>query len=690
MVICSRLLTVEAAALLVLAVPFGVRSHAMPSDAEAFRWRAMHVVERDIPEPLAGHPGNIFLEGENVAVAVPAEGPARITSWVAVDDAGETVARGEILEKGGRRLAVPGRLGIGWYRIEFHDSNGSVAGWTTCAILARLFAPVPQNSPVCIDTAISWFAHGDRTRQAQFANLAALAGVNWIRDRIRMREIHASPDGFAAETTYDTAAQVAHDSGLKVLQVFHDTPQWAVDEHLDGKGGRGRFPRDLRIVYNYCRELSKRFHGRVQAWEPWNEANISVFGGHTVDEMCSFQKAAFLGFKAGNPNITVCWNAYAAVPMNLHTRGVIENVTWPYFETYNIHTYDWPHSYNELWRPAREASCGKPIWITEADRGMKYTTTDPWFDLSRSGELRKAELIPQSYATSLFAGATRHFHFILGHYTESNNQVQFGLLRRDLTPRPAYVALAATGRLLAGARCLGRWQPTDDSDIHIYAFRAQPDGRTRDVLVAWTEEQVDWPRRGRTVASWRLPPAIDPYGLYDYLGRWMGITVPDKLTPRPIFVLLRPGATDDLQLIAPAAVERKEGLPSPMVLQLEMPAETSVKVSESAWSRGYVHALEGAGPHNLTVRAYNFSDKTRSGRIIVQEKPSGCAVEPTQWDIRLAPGQRAALQMTLHNPVRSAQLDDDRWIRLNGRFESVPESTLAFQIYDASTLRKAD
>ena len=64
-------------------------------------------------------------------------------------------------------------------------------------------------------------------------------------------------------------------------------------------------------------------------------------------------------------------------------------------------------------------------------------------------ERRQAAFIAQSYATSLFAGVQRHFFFILGNYIE--NEVQFGLLRHDHTPRPGYVALAAVGRFLAGS-----------------------------------------------------------------------------------------------------------------------------------------------------------------------------------------------------------------------------------------------
>jgi len=70
-------------------------------------------------------------------------------------------------------------------------------------------------------------------------------------------------------------------------------------------GAGGRFAPDLRPVYELGQALAERFRGRVQAWEPWNEANIAVFGGHTVDQMCAWQKAAWLGFKAGDPSVIV-------------------------------------------------------------------------------------------------------------------------------------------------------------------------------------------------------------------------------------------------------------------------------------------------------------------------------------------------------------------------------------------------
>ena len=194
--------------------------------------------------------------------------------------------------------------------------------------------------------------------------------------------------------------------------------------------------------------MARRFRGSVRAWEPWNEGNAHNFGGHAIDEMCAYQKACYLGFKAGDPTVTVGWNPIGGINTSGLVRGILDNETWPYYDTYNIHSYDWPHAFDGLWESARRAACGRPIWVTEADRGMKAQADSD--DFSPEFARRKAEYMAQSYACSLYAGASRHFHFILGHYMEQS--IQFGLLRKDLTPRPSYVALAALGRFLAGGR----------------------------------------------------------------------------------------------------------------------------------------------------------------------------------------------------------------------------------------------
>ncbi len=635
------------------------------------------------PRTLSDHPGNIFLEGEEVSVRVPPDLPVSDLKWRVLDMEGRTVRNGELRatqKKRGENLPL-GRLGVGYYRAEFNlAGDDQVVAWTAAAVLAPLRAPVPGHSPICVDSATSWFAADDPLAQGHLANLASLAGVNWIRDRARWRDLQTGVKTFAGRTTYDTAAEIQQEAGLRVLQVFHDTPPWA----RDGRSS-GEFTRDLRHLHGFCKAMAQRFKGSVQSWEPWNEANVKNFGGHTVDEMCSWQKAAWLGFKAGDPDVIVGWNATAAAPTAQHTKGVLANETWPYFDTYNIHTYDWAHSYFDLWGPAREAACGRPLWITESDRGLQHLKNPPWYDLSVRDAQLKAEFMAQSYAQSLYAGASRHFHFILGHYYETNG-VQFGLLRKDHTPRPAYVALAAAGRLLAGARCLGRWKPA--GDVHVYAFRGEPDGVKRDVLVAWAEKDVDWPARGMTEADWSLPEEVACEGVFDYLGRSLANEVPAQLQSAPRYFVLPRGEAEKLPLEALAKQSQfRPGKPSPIVLQVVMPPTSRIRVEDKNWSEGHAYQFASGQVRDLTLVAYNFSDRAFSGRVTIASLPTGWRLSPQSWDVNLEPMAREILKMEFHAAAGAAE---DGWVHLAGDFGAGTTAVVAFRMVEREGLKVPD
>ena len=646
----SLIVSVTAAYLILLGPPPGGPSAAATVAQQ---------IARRVPVPAADHPGNVFVAGEEVSAKVAANLSSKAVRWRVLDDRASIVAQGAI-EKD-ERIVKLGDPGIGWYRIEFLGDDGKVLGWTTAAVLARLAEATPQDSPICVDSATAWFANGNATRQERFAQLAALAGVNWIRDRLSWGGVHRGPDNFAQNTTYDSAAALQAKYGLKVLQVFHDSPGWAVDKEFDDKGGARRFTRDLRVLYKFCKAMAKRYEGQVLAWEPWNEANITVFGGHTIDEMCAHQKAAYLAFKAGNPKVKVCWNVYAGAGSGLHTQGVIENESWPYFETYNIHSYRKPKEYVEQFAPAREAACGRPIWISECGVPLPWTTGGPGHELSQADELKQARFIARSYASSLFAGVDRHFFFILGNYGE--RKIQFGLLRNDQTPRPGYVALAAIGRFLAGAKCLGRRLSDHNPSVHVYAFRSRPDGKSRDVLVAWAEK----------LAKWSLPEDVSVKAVYDYLGRPLGKTVPETVDSAPLFVLLARGEAKKLPLEATLQISAfRAGSPSPVVLQLQMP-QSATNLDNQA------HTVELEDEVDLDIFAYNFSDVTVRGVISTEQTPEGWNLTPGQMEIEIEPMGRKRLPIRV-SVESSEEKSADGWIKLRGEFSDAGRPVLAFRL----------
>ncbi|MBN2310306.1 MAG: hypothetical protein JXR94_15130 [Candidatus Hydrogenedentes bacterium] len=631
------------------------------------------VYQRTIHAPKARHVGNVYYAGEDVIVPVPDACQGRAVRWAALDDALTLVGEGAL--DGGATSAGLGGLGVGWYRIEFMDARDAVAGFATAAVLAPPTRPVPDDSPVCVDGALSWYRTDDFAVRHDLAHLGALAGINWIRDRIHWREVQTAPDTFVADTKYDAVADMEAGEGLKVLQVFHTTPTWAVD---------GEYT-NLLHLYAFCKAMAARFRGRVQAWEPWNEGNAGNFGGRTIDDLCAHQKAAYLGFKAGDPGLTVCWNPLGGINTAALARGILENETWPYYDVYSIHSYDWPHDYERLWAPARDAASGRPIWVTECDRGMKADPDSPCGDYTHADAVRKAEFMAHSYATSLFAGSSRHFHFILGYYMEGEHTVQFGLLRQDLTPRPSYVALAALGRLLAGAECLGRWPLADQPDAHVYAFRATPDGIgppagdvARDVLVAWTEQRVDWEGRGAAHAEWALPDGVAVESVFDYLGRPLGAEVPSELRSAAVFVVLPPGEAGKLPLQAVPAAAYRQGEPSRVVLQLEMP-RSSVALRREGWTQAHEYTLAPGSETAFSLCAYNLGDEPVKGTISVTNLPAGWEIAPDHWDIAIEPMTRQRLSARMGIPA-SGVYDEACWIRAAGDFGSAGHATLAFRV----------
>lgn len=655
-------------------MPIGIRVRMVLAGiffvgASVFAWAADDA-GRVIPRPLEAHPGNVFVDGEEVRVPVPEEAVGQVAHWRVLDDQRAEVASGAARDASHVEV---GALPVGWYRVEFLDAAGEPVAHTTAAVLATLKAPVPEDSPICVDVAMSWLEEDAAKREA-LARLAALAGVNGVRDRVHWREIQTGPDTFVDRTKYDDAAALQAAEGLKILQVFHTTPTWAHDPASDPDRPRT----DLRHLYAFCRHLAERFEGRVQAWEPWNEGNAHNFGGRTMDELCTHQKAAYLGFKAGDPGLTVAWNPLGGANTARQAEEILRNETWPYYDVYSIHSYDWAHAYEALWRNAREASAGRPIWVTECDRGMKAMPDSPWADFEHNDAILKAEFIVQSYASSLFAGASRHYHFILGHYVESNNRIQFGLLRKDHTPRPSYVALAAMGRLLAGGQCLGRWAIPDAPEANVVAFRAQPDGEVRDVLVAWAEKEVGWPGRGKRELAWTLPPGAVVETTFDYLGRPLGDQAPDRLTSSPVFIVLEADEAEKLALRPPPRMAFREGLPSPIVLQLDTPGVRPM-MHKRAWTEEPERVLEK--DTDCVVSVYNFGKDAVSGTLTVEISPEGWRMEANRWDIQLGPMGREDLSLRLLAPER--QTEEDTWITIRGDFGTADKPVLAFRVCPA-------
>jgi hypothetical protein len=542
----------------------------------------------------AEHPGNVFLVGEDVRVVVPATWAA---GWRAVDIDGKEVARGAA----GDTTPVLGKLPAGYFEVREQGGPGIV----TAAVLAKTTSD--ENTPIAIDAAISWF-YSDPEQIRDACELAKLAGVHWVRDRASWPELETARGTWAAETRYERAMRIEHEAGLKILQVNHLSPEWAAKKP-------SRFPEDLRDAYNFYRGLAKRWKGLADAIEPWNEPDIEMFGGHTGCEIASFQKAAYLGLKAGDPELPVNLSVFAIDRAEtLDEFGA--NQVYPYFDRYDLHHYIRLPDYPRTYARHRAISGGRPMWTTE------FNLTVNWADEKTKEpsdeELRiQAFRVGKVFAMALHEGTQKAFYFILGDYVEQNKQ--FGIVHRDLTPRPAYVAFAAVGRLLNAATPLGRVDFGDEK-LKGYAFKTQVDGAEHETIVAWAETKA---------TNVDVPGAEK---VFDYLGREMRRGKSIKLTRETMFIVLPPGGSKSLKLEPPPAANGKllPGAACPVVLQLS--GHGDVKQS----------AFRVDKANELRLVAYNFSDKPARGKLSI-----GGAATPA-GELAIPPGGRDERTLRVH------------------------------------------
>ncbi len=560
------------------------------------------------------HPGNVFLAGENVRVAIP----KTWVGWRAIDIDRKDVGHGDAHKD----MADLGKLPIGYF--EVHEKDGT--GLVTAAVLAKV-APV-ENTPIAIDAAMSWF-YSDPEKIRGACKLCRLAGVNWVRDRVSWPEIENARGMWSGDTRYERAMRIEHEEGLKVLQVNHIPPPWAPSDPLRFPDDlrdvhdvvkwtfwirTKHFPDDLRDVYSFYQGLAKRWHGLADAIEPWNEPDIDPFGSQTGCEIASFQKAAYLGLKAGDPDWPVNLSVFAIDRAEtLDEFGA--NEVYPYFDRYDLHHYiklaDFPRAYGRH----RAISGGRPMWTTEFNLNI-FWSDEKTKELSDEDLRIQAYRISKAFAEALHEGTQKAFYFIFGHYVEQ--KIVYGIVHADLTPRPGYVAFAAVGRLLNGAQPIGRVDLGDEK-LMGYVFKTQVDGAERETLVTWSETKP-------TTVKFR------PFEkAYDYLGREISNSSKVELSRPPLFLVGPRGWSKGMKVQPPPAKAKwRAGNACPVVLQLIGHGDEK----QSSF------LLDKA--NELRLVAYNFGNIPAHGKLGLQ----GASCEKSE--LKLDPGQRQELSIKVH------------------------------------------
>ena len=346
---------------------------------------------------------------------------------------------------------------------------------------------------------------GDTIRT--IADLAQLAGIRHLRERMRWNEVQPSPDQPPDFSRLLASADLFHERGISLSGCFHDCPGWA--------GRLIKIPGDLNALYDFCQETATAFSDRMEDWEFWNEPDIQ-FAPEPVWDYAAALKAAYLGFKAARPDMPVLNGALCQLPATPYETALLANDAAHYLDIFNYHTYSPPARLHDiitkLRKSLRNGGAGdRSIWITECGTNNEgpgaAEGARPGLKAHSPGqELVVAEHCAKANIALQMEGVERNYIFILGAYSERGGAKDWGMLRRDGTAKPVYATQATMIRELGDATLLGALDaPTG---IHAYLYE-QPDGTQ--TVAFWSESPLD------TVTTLSTVVEAEPEGAQEWV-----------------------------------------------------------------------------------------------------------------------------------------------------------------------------
>ncbi len=480
--------------------------------------------EADAARAIRAHaPGTAFQQGEALRFTLNPGFP-HPEQWILRDWRGTELRRGQWPADGLLLEALPN----GYYLLAVESAGASYRN-------SRSFAVVPDartrkhnpDSFFALDSAQSWLAAPDSRNVLHpgegfetVSELARRAGTLIVRERLRWEDCEPAP-GKVQWGRYMRNAELLAERGVQISGMYHDAPRWAKKESA-------HYPDDLVATYRFAKTAAEAFRGKMTVWEFWNEPDHGSVPEPPWD-FASAYKAACLGFKAGAPGIPVMNGGFAITMPHPHMDIVLNNAA-DYIDIFNVHTYmplrDFPAAAAELRKLlARHNMTGCPVWFTENGSEMEGAAR---LDSELAGvkahspeqEMILAEFLPKSMISLQSLGIDRDFFFVLPPYNERRGAKDWGLLRRDYSVKPGYVAFATLTDQLGAAEFQGT-MPLGEG-VRGYLYRL-PDGTQ--TLVYWSLSPLDTernqadPRPGdRFERKFSLPIANGRYRKIDIFG----------------------------------------------------------------------------------------------------------------------------------------------------------------------------
>lgn len=310
------------------------------------------------------------------------------------------------------------------------------------------------------------------------------AGVRHIRDGIIWIKHEKSKGLFDYSYTDSWYERAAENTHSVVMGLWYNNPFYNGNKS-DKYGVSGQY--QIEAYANYARNMARRYRD-VSEFEIWNEPDYGSFwlpAGNAFDYI-NMLKTASLEIKQINPNTGIAAGALSKTSETDFMRQVFAYGGYPYFDTVSLHPYVSPqYSADDEYSLSRYESYKN--LITEYGGWKDIIATEVGWPTHKEGaapEKQAQQLVKQNVIADKYGFlANEWFSFRDAGNNQNNKEDNFGILRNDYTPKPAYFALCAMNQFLAGAVYCGEASWMTGAEAHLYMKNGSP------ILVAWSREE---------------------------------------------------------------------------------------------------------------------------------------------------------------------------------------------------------
>lgn len=329
-----------------------------------------------------------------------------------------------------------------------------------------------ENSPWGIT--VSEESFGDYPR---FNPLLKQAGVNWLRYFPKWNSLQPAHEKWNWQQS-DPFVVNCRRNGIQISGVFAYFAKWS---SVEGETKVG--PIKEKVYWrDYVKGVTERYKNDIGTWEVWNQFNNNSQSYNGTPKIyADMVREAYKAAKAVDPNVKIGINC-ANFDLNF-LDSVIKAGAADHFDFIGIEPFENLElltKYGTETKYLCMASDLKNMLRENKQRDdIELWITKIGLPVSKPNDSLQAEALIKAYSLSLAQGFKRICWFD-ARGPDFNDKYDYGIIDKDWTQRPAYIALKTMTNLLSKTPIYLGWIKLDQNG---YGFVFQ--GKNTKVLIAW-------------------------------------------------------------------------------------------------------------------------------------------------------------------------------------------------------------